>query len=383
MGEAVYSQSLIEFVRTLRSQNVPEKELIGRIDAFLEQKARAQHIPKVGHFELTPLCNLDCKMCYVHLSKSQFSSEQLLSVDQWKQIIDQAYTLGMRTATLTGGECLTYPGFDDLYLYLLSKKVRTAILSNGLLIDSKRIEFFKRHRPEVVVVSLYGSSDDGYEAVTGHRVFGRVFENLQHLKDAGINTQISVTPSEHMMNDVLPLLETLELLGIPYNINKMLMQARPNTGRKVVDLSAEQYVEVHRARSILRNRIPTPNESVELPDIEDKGGSLGLRCGAGRSGFSIKYDGSICACFGLNIEPIYPLQIGFEAAWKKINDYAEHYPYPIECCDCVYYDQCQPCPIMHQDAPVLGHCNPSVCEKTRVYMRAGLMPLPAVPNDIE
>lgn len=376
MSESPFPKSIIEFVRSLQDQNIPEKEYRQRIDIFLEEKARRQLIPKVAHFELTPLCNLDCKMCYVHLTKSQFSTDQLLSVEQWKNIIDQSYACGMRMASLTGGECLTYPGFDDLFLYLLSLRVRTAVLSNGLLIDSKRVDFFKRHRPEMIVISVYGSSNDAYETVTGHRVFDTIYHNLKLLKDAGMNVKISVTPNQNMLKDIQPLFEMLESLKFPYSINKMLIHPRPNTGRKVEDLTAEQYIEVHRTRSLLRNRVPVPIDPMELPAIEDQEKTLGLRCGAGRSGFSIKYDGSICACLGLNMDPIYPLQIGFKEAWKRINEYAENYPFPQECDGCIYFDLCRPCPIMHQNASTLGHCNPAVCEKTKAYICAGLLPLP-------
>jgi len=372
----VFPNSIIELVKSFHEQGISEEEYSKRIDAYLEEKARRFHIPKVAHFELTPLCNLDCKMCYVHLTKSQFNPTELLSIDQWKSIIDQSYQAGMRMASLTGGECLTYPGFEDLYLYLLSKRVRTAVLTNGILLDRKRIEFFKRHRPEIIVVSVYGGSEDCYEAVTGHRVFDIVYNNLQMLKSEGISVKISVTPNQYMLKHIKELFEKLELLGIPYNINKMLINPRENTGRKVEDLTAEQYIEVHTIRSLLRNRKPAPISPTELPDIKNQKGTLGLRCGAGRSAFSIKYDGSICACFGLQMDPIYPLEIGFEEAWKIVNMFAENYPYPSECNGCVYYDLCRPCPIMHQDAPVLGHCDPSVCEKTKAYICAGLLPLP-------
>ena len=32
------------------------------------KNARGHDTPISGDFELTPLCNLDCKMCYVHLA---------------------------------------------------------------------------------------------------------------------------------------------------------------------------------------------------------------------------------------------------------------------------------------------------------------------------
>lgn len=37
------------------------------------RKAFTDGIPISGTFELTPRCNFDCKMCYVHLKEEQIS----------------------------------------------------------------------------------------------------------------------------------------------------------------------------------------------------------------------------------------------------------------------------------------------------------------------
>ena len=42
---------------------------------LLTKYNRENDIPGVGLFELTPLCNLDCKMCYVHLQDSSLKEE--------------------------------------------------------------------------------------------------------------------------------------------------------------------------------------------------------------------------------------------------------------------------------------------------------------------
>ena len=57
-----------------------QKELM----QFLDIKARDKGIPMGGHFELTPLCNFDCKMCYVHLTKEQLHGRPLVTAEEWK-----------------------------------------------------------------------------------------------------------------------------------------------------------------------------------------------------------------------------------------------------------------------------------------------------------
>lgn len=369
-------KSLIELAKALKDGDIPQSNAKVFFDRFLENKARTHGIPMTGHFELTPFCNLDCKMCYVHLNHSQFDQSRLLTVDTWKSLILQAHKSGMRDASLTGGECLTYPGFEEVFLCFHNLGIKPGILSNGILMNEKLLDLFEHYPPKMIQVSLYGSSDDAYEKVTGHRVFHTVYQNLLMLRDFGIPVKITITPNSFMRDDILPLLETAHSLNIPVNINANLIPPRENTGRTVHDLTIDEYVELFKANSRLNNNEPAPVESVELPDENHEGTKqYGLQCGAGRSSFGIKYDGCMCPCLSLGEISINALEIGFELAWKQINAIANSFPLPMECGNCVYRDRCLPCIAMHKNAPVEGHCDPRICERTKKFMAAGYIPL--------
>ena len=148
------AKSGIEFLENLRRQNGKERQTFDAFSSYLVQKARERGVPLYGEFELTPFCNLDCKMCYVHLNKDQTHGRSLLTVEQWKELIDQAYKAGMINATLTGGECLTYPGFKELFLYLHSLGCEVSVFTNGVLLDQEWVDFFKAHMPAEIQIYL-------------------------------------------------------------------------------------------------------------------------------------------------------------------------------------------------------------------------------------
>ena len=110
--------SLQALLRQLDEQGITDYRRYQQVRQYLGFKAREKNLPISNSFELTPLCNLDCKMCYVHLQREQMHGAELLTTEQWKDIMRQSIDAGMMFATLTGGECLTYPGFDELYLFL-------------------------------------------------------------------------------------------------------------------------------------------------------------------------------------------------------------------------------------------------------------------------
>ena len=150
-------KSLRELLAQLDEQGITDYRRYDAVRRFLSFKAREKNVPISGSFELTPLCNLDCKMCYVHLNKDQMRGASLLDVDVWKDIMHQAIDAGMMYARLTGGECLTYPGLRELYLYLADRGVETSVLSNGVAMDADMVAFFREHPPADIQVTLYGA----------------------------------------------------------------------------------------------------------------------------------------------------------------------------------------------------------------------------------
>ena len=369
--------NLIELEKALRASGIPEKQRANYYNRYLENKARVKAIPMTGNFELTPFCNLDCKMCYVHLTYSQYSRDKLLTVEDWKMIIQQAYKKGMRNATLTGGECLTYPGFSDIYLYLYKCGIIPGVLTNGILINAELLNIFKQYPPRAVQVSLYGSCEDAYERVTGHRVFQKVIRNLELLKQSDIPVKITITPNSYMREDINPLLKLLSSLSIPSNVNANLIPPRKNTGRVVHDLTIDEYVQIYKTKSSSSVDTLTPIDITELPD-ENRAASprYGLICGAGRSSFGVKYNGELCPCLSLDDFGVDLLHHSFEEAWKQANTYACNYPLPVECGECIYMGRCLPCIAMHKNSPNPGHCDPRICERTKKLIAAGFISLP-------
>ena len=75
--------SLAEVLADMDARGVSDAERFHGMNEYLSYKARQTDTPIDGAFELTPLCNLDCKMCYVHLRPEQFQpGERLLTVDR-------------------------------------------------------------------------------------------------------------------------------------------------------------------------------------------------------------------------------------------------------------------------------------------------------------
>ena len=369
--------SLAALLAQLSQQGITDHRRYKSVRRFLDFKARGKGVPVAGSFELTPLCNLDCKMCYVHLNKQQMRGAQLMTTGQWKDIMQQAIDAGMMFARLTGGECLTYPGFKELYLFLRDRGVEVSILSNGLLMDEEMVEFLKKNPPAGIQISVYGASDEAYERVAGSRAFGRVKENLKRLEDAKMPLSVAVTPNAYM-TDGLEILDFLHDSGYTYAVNSGLMQPREDTGRGLLEAENATYAAMlrrwreHSGGNFAEERDP---ESLPDPGGSETNSPLGVGCGAGRSNFAVDWQGMMRPCNTFPCEGQNVLELGFKEAWKRTNYTATHYPRPVECEGCAYKEICKHCVSEHAGGAEPGHANPKMCAWTRQMIAEGLLHL--------
>lgn len=369
--------SLRELLAQLDANGITDYRRYEALRKFLNFKAREKAIPISGSFELTPLCNLDCKMCYVHLNRAQMQDAELLTVENWKRIMQQAIDAGMMYARVTGGECLTYPGFRELYLFLREKGIETVILSNGILADEEMAGFLKKNPPAAIQISLYGADEDAYERVTGRRCFGLVAENLRRLRDAEIPVVAAVTPNAYMLDGEM-IIRFLQAEKIPYAINSGIMQPRSETGRGVEDADLDTYIKMHKLRASFRGNNPEVETDPEgLPDPNRKQGdaAFGVTCGAGRSGFAIDWRGNMRPCNTFPCGGENVPELGFAEAWKRTNETATHYPRPTECEGCAYQSVCKHCVAEHAAGAMPGHASPAVCAMGKRMVTEGLCSL--------
>lgn len=371
--------SLPHLVRLLREHGSDGVFDEWAIRYFLDVRARERGVPFKGTFEITPLCNLDCKMCYVHLNKEQLCGQSLLPAEQWEQIMQEAIDAGLMYAALTGGECLTSPDFDRLYLFLHSKGVQVSILTNGVLLDEKRIRFFQEHPPKSIQITLYGDCEDTYERVTGHRHFERVMRHIRMADEAKLPIRLAVTPNAYLGKADEALVRCAVETGLQVRINSELMTPLDNTGRSdnFKDLTPETYMRLFKLYRELRGQdVPVECEPdiAPMPAATDGEPPRGLLCGGGRSSFTITWDGCMTPCSGLHWirRPVGPGE--FKEHWQFINQTANNYPRPQECESCPCRNAARTCAASHKAAPA-GHADPEQCKWCHAMIKAGFAKL--------
>jgi len=342
----------------------------------LTEQAKKTGTPIYAVFELTGRCNLDCKMCYVHVMDHKEALKKELSKEQWLKIFDDAFAEGMMFALLTGGECLIRPDFKELYLYLWNRGVKVSVNTNGVFLNEDYVEFFRHYPPEQIQISLYGSNEDSYEKVTGSRVFARVDHAITLLQEASIPLTMAVTPNRYMLEDVDGLMTYFRDRNLEHDISPFLIEPREGIVRDNYALSQEEYI------SFLLKRQRYIGKVVEAPtQIPEAGGTCtepvqGMRCKAGTVRSLITWDGYMVPCMALMDIRENVLELGYQECWKRINAAAKRAFLPMECEGCIYEKMCSICPAVRSGRMSSEHCKKSQCDRMKQLYAAGVFSLP-------
>ena len=177
-----------------------EERIHGRpLTDYLYAKASRMKIPLSGTFELSPVCNFACRMCYVRKTAKEVreSPRGILTLDDWRRLAREAHEAGMLYLLLTGGEPLLWPDFWTLYDELIDMGFLISINTNGSLIDEKAIARFQKKPPQRINITLYGATDETYKRLCGiDGVHRNVDAAIRGVKNAGLTVKrnCSLTP---------------------------------------------------------------------------------------------------------------------------------------------------------------------------------------------
>jgi radical SAM protein with 4Fe4S-binding SPASM domain len=82
--------------------------------------------------------------------------------------------------------------------------------------------------------------------------------------------------------------------------------------------------------------------NVDQPEcIVDEGD--GIRCKAGVTSFWMTWDGRMTPCGMMTTPVVYPLEVGFDAAWDQLRGQAGQIRTPAECVGCDHKELCSVC----------------------------------------
>jgi len=157
-------------------------------------------------FEVTWLCNLACRYCDRH---TPMRNE--LTRDQIFRALAEFYKLGMRYASIDGGEALTHRHVDEIVQWLVERRVRVSMHSNGILVPRKIDTVRKLAK---LKISLDGPRHI-HDAMRGDGSFDAALAGTHAARKAGVPVEFTCTVGRHNLTSLEQLLDIAEPLRVP------------------------------------------------------------------------------------------------------------------------------------------------------------------------
>lgn len=306
-------------------------------------QARAAGIPAFGTFEITPLCNFDCKMCYVHLSPARMRElGRLRTADEWVDLARQARDLGTIWLTLTGGEVLTCSDFPQIYARISDLGILVSVLSNGSLITDDVVRLFVERPPVYLRFTLYGASNETYERLCGvPDGFDRVMAGLRKLKAANVDFAISFTETSLNIGDYDAVMRIAESLEVEFRPGTELVGAVRGAKSNAAELR-DFTPRTQTQEKLAPMAIPAANAATVAP--WKRGDNPFERCRSYRSSFWVCWDGTMEMCAFMSSCGAKPFEIGMNGAWRKLLEHLDTIQIPVACEGCDLRAHCFSCP---------------------------------------
>lgn len=346
----------------MRAGSLSDYKECGVMDAmssafWIEEKlcniATQRRLPLGGSLELLPLCNMNCDMCYVRLSRSEAEKKgHIRSGAEWIELAQQMKDAGTLFVLLTGGEPLLHPDFRMIFCELKKMGMIVTLNTNGTLIDEGMADFFAVHRPRRVNITLYGKDAETYERLCHFRTgYELAVRGIKLLRQRNIDVKINGSLTKENREDAQELIHAARELNAPIHIDTYMYPAGRErdsgfhydarlspveSARARVEilktLFTEEEYRMYREKMLQDANIPSPKH----PD-------LSVQCRAGRSSFVINWLGYMTPCVMLEEPSINVFENGFMTSWQQIVEKVEKIRTSVKCGKCRFRKVCNTC----------------------------------------
>lgn len=292
-------------------------------------------LPLSGAFELTPLCNFRCKMCYVRLDPGQMSKiGRERTADEWISLGRQAADMGCLSLLLTGGEPFLHPDIRRIYEALINMGFLITIYSNASLITDEIVQWLSKSPPKLIRVTLYGACNETYEKVCGDpQGYDHAVRGIRLLQNAGLPltlTSTLINENESDLDSMMAFAEQHQLLFCS------TAAVNPPVRGAESSACASRFCD-EKVRAIVKN-MPVSTYSCFSPDSDPLS-----RCKNIKNGFWVTWDGRLTVC-SMTTEPFTePFKTDFKTAWYALRKTISQIKPPEECVNCKYLRNCQSC----------------------------------------
>lgn len=331
-----------------------DMDTMDSMEKMLIYKAYQRQAPINGSLELLPLCNMNCDMCYVRLSRVAMEQKgRLRTKEEWISLAHQMKDAGTLFLLLTGGEPLLFPGLKELHIELQNMGMILTINTNGTMINEEWADFFQKHKPRRMNITLYGADDQAYETLCHYPGgFEKTIHAVKLLKERDIDVKINGSITSKNEEDIKKILDIAKELDAAVNLDTYMYPANREREKPFDQQSRMMPKDAAMAKMLIYQYQWGEEAFREYQDyiinlVEDHPQNMrygrNISCLAGNCSFTINWQGMMRPCVMQSVPQANVFEEGFLQSWDKISTQTDEILINEVCEACKYRPICNTC----------------------------------------
>ncbi len=286
----------------------------------LKKLEKLPRLPLEGHIDLTYRCNNNCLHCWLWKPADAPEQKDELTLNEIKNIVDQARAMGTQSWGISGGEPMLRPDFPEIFDYITQKSISYSLNTNGTLITPAIAQQLKRKGNKMI--ALYGATAETYDKVTRHPGgFEMAMRGFRYMQEAGAGFTVQLIPMKSNWHEWEQMQELAKSLSKDWRVGASWLYFNAYGDQKRNAEIANQRLD---AKTVIE--LDPPNSVMSTEQYIDSDGNcvgcddhLFANCIAGHNEFQIDPFGGMTFCsFIKDPAMFYDLPRGtFQEAWDN------------------------------------------------------------------
>jgi len=250
--------------------------------------------PENIYLSMSYQCTLKCRYCYNFNDRSNFNhinsnqKQPEMSIKEYRQLLEEARSLGVKRILFTGGEPLLNPLSLPVGRFAKELGFTTELITNGMLIDQDNVQDIAATF-DCISVSLDSINKETHEYLRGKGCFDKVIAAIRLLKAGGGKVRINSVITKFNVGQMLETWRgAVEELKCDFYTNTLYSPTSNDEALKnefLPDID-ELIREQERAQAYFKS----------YPAVAASGTKLRFSCGIANGEIGISYDGIVYPC---------------------------------------------------------------------------------------
>jgi radical SAM protein with 4Fe4S-binding SPASM domain len=217
--------------------------------------------PVLSEVALTYRCNLSCAFCYAGCAAggvpAGWNEARAMSDDDVCRVLDVIRRdARCPSVSFTGGEPTVRPGLARFVGHAKGLGLRVNLISNGLLLDRRRVAELAAAGLDSAQLSLEGPTPEAHDTLVGRPgAFARLWRAVEALRDHGVRVHTNTTVNRRNLDGLEGIVDLVAARGLPRLTMNLVIpcgSAGADPGLRVSYSEAGEHVLRVRARAEAR-----------------------------------------------------------------------------------------------------------------------------------